>query len=387
MLFLNDLLNFLGANPIERILSATLLIAVAYLVYRWLLEPAYVALAGMWNFWRLRHRPSAILEITPPVQSEKSPLATQQLFAVLQQVIAKNEVMPLEMDATHEAGIRYLIHAHPGNIPVLQRQIASYLPEAKFAVLEPTPAEEVSQHSHVFEIKQANHYAYPLLPQENLDMSDPVAFIAGSMAKLKPGERITLQLVLAPHQSYWTARLYGKIEGRGYAILDHKLRQFVVSRPLWVWLITVAYGLITNNLKTTLSLLALLLVVSPFVNREEPELTQAQQQLFADVLAKLNQPLFKTDIRISVSAASNARLYELSSGVTSSLAPLNSPSEQQLHVKDFYPDWLGQKIASFKLRHHMPSFLVTNSNILSASELASIYHFPYGTITTEDMVR
>jgi hypothetical protein len=387
MLSLDGFLNFLGNTLFEQVLSTALLVVVAYLVYRFVLEPLYIALTGMWNFWKLRNRPSTILEVTPPEHTEKSPLATQQLFTVLQQLIHSDEVMPIEIDATHKDGIRYLVRVHPADVATLQRQIASYLPEAKFRMLESTTKRAGSPHSRIFEVKQAFHYAYPLKAHEELEQSDPVAYIAGAMSKLKPGEKVTMQLVLAPHHSYWTARLRGNIESKGYAVLGNKLRHFVTSRPIWVWIITALYGLFTNDLKATASLLVVLVVVSLFIKREELQLTEAQQQVFADVLAKLNQPLFRADIRILVSAESNARLHELSSGVTSTFATLNSGGGQKLHVPRLYPDWLGQKIGMFKLEHRMPSFLIFDANILAASELASIYHFPYGVIKTEGLVR
>ncbi|HET9412201.1 MAG TPA: type IV secretion system DNA-binding domain-containing protein [Candidatus Saccharimonadales bacterium] len=387
MLTLDDALNFLGHNLFDRSLSVALLIIVVYLIYRWILEPTYTVLKGMWNFWKMRNHPRVILEITPPKHIEKSPLATQQLFAVIGQLINRNEVAPLEISATRKEGIRYLMHIHPGDAETLQRQLAAYLPDAQFRILESATGEARSSHSRVFEVKQAYHYAYPLQAHEALDQSDPVTFITGAMTKLKPDEKVTMQLVLAPHHSYWTNRLRAKIEGTGYAVLDRKLRYFILSRPIWVWLITAVYGLFTNDLKATASLLLVLLVVSLFIRRDEPELTQAQQEVFAGVLAKLNQPLFRTDIRILVSAASNSRLYDLSSGITSSLAPLNSVSTQQLHMPRLHPDWLGQKMGMFKLERRMPSFFVFGTNILAASELASIYHFPYGAITTEGMTR
>ncbi len=387
MLSLDSFLNFLGNTLFEQVLSTALLVVVAYLVYRWVLEPLYIALTGMWNFWKLRNRPSIVLEITPPEHTEKSPLATQQLFTVLQQLIHSDEVMPIEIDATHKDGIRYLVRVHPADVATLRRQVASYLPEAQFKTLDSAPEETINPYSRIFEAKQAFHYAYPLQAHEELEQNDPVAYIAGAMSKLKPGEKITMQLVLAPHHSYWTAKLRGKIESRGYAVLGNKLRYFVTSRPIWVWVITALYGLFTNDLKATASLLVMLVVVSLFIKREEPQLTEAQQQIFADLLAKLNQPLFRTDIRILVSAESSERLHELSSGVTSTLATLNSGTGQKLYVPRLYPDWLGQKTGMFKLKHRMPSFLVFDANILAASELASIYHFPYGVIKTEGLVR
>lgn len=335
----------------------------------------------------MRNRPSSILEITPPKHIEKSPLATQQLFSILQQLIAKDEVMPIEIDATHADGIRYLIYIHHADTDTLQRQLASYLPEVKFRVYQHEHIELESEYSRILEIKQTRHYAYPLQAHEDLSLSDPADYIAGAMTKLKPGEQMTMQLILAPHYSYWTNKLYSKIHSRGYAILDHKIRYFILSRPLWVWVITVFYGLLTSDLKATLYMLLLLCIVSLFRGQEAPELSVAEQELYARVLAKLDQPLFRADLRIRIVAKNSQRLYELTSGIAGSLAPLNTTGLQALHEPRLYPDKLAQKIGMFKFKLRMPSFLVFTSNIFAASELASIYHFPYGTITTEGVVR
>lgn len=385
MLFLDDFLNFLGHSLFERILGVTLLGVIGYGAYRLAIEPLYITFSSLWSFWTMRDRQSTVLEITPPQHIEKSPLATQQLFAILGKLIGKGEVMPIEVDATRKDGIRYLIYTHPSDVAALQRQVASYLPEAQFKTLEVLSEEAPGDYTRIFEVKQAAHYANPLQPHEELDQSDPVASIVGAMTKLKPGEKITMQLVLAPHHSYWTSRLYNKIDNQGYAVINNQLGIFLTSRPLWVWVITVFYGLFTNNLPATLSLLALLMFVSLFTNRETPELTQSQQQYFAGVLAKLGQPLFRTDIRILVAADSAARLHELATGMRSSLAPLNG--DQHLYMPRLYPDRLGQRIGLFKLKYRMPSILTFNANIFAASELASIYHFPYGTIKTEGMAR
>ena len=109
MLFLDDFLNFLGRNLFERTLSVILLALAAYFAYRWVLEPVYIALRGMWNFWKLRNVKASFLEVTPPRHSEKQPAATQQLFAVLQQLTGHDETMSVEIVSSHKEGIRYLI--------------------------------------------------------------------------------------------------------------------------------------------------------------------------------------------------------------------------------------------------------------------------------------
>jgi tRNA isopentenyl-2-thiomethyl-A-37 hydroxylase MiaE len=383
---LDFLTQLLGDTIFEQAISLIILIAAAYLLYRWIFEPAYTVIVGMLNFWKLRKSSAAFLEITPPHQSEKSPLATQQLFTVLQQLLSRRGIMSLEIISSRKEGIRYLVRTQPNDIETLQRHVASYLPEARFKVLGEVPQPEIESYYRVHEIKQARHYAYPLQQQEELNQSDPVAYITGAMAKLQPGEAITMQMVIAPHDSHWTRKLYNKIHNDGYALIDGRLRYFIVSR-WWVWAITLLFGLLFNDVKAALSLALVLIVVSFFIPKGEAKLTAAQGELYASVLDKLSQPLFKTDIRVLVSADSATRVNKLSSGIASSLAPLNKPGFQQLYMPRFYPDWLGQKIGMFKLKHRMPSFLVFDSNILAASELAAVYHFPYGIIKTEGMVR
>lgn len=389
MLFLDTFLNLLGDTFFERIFSAIILITASYFLYRWVLEPVYTALKGMWNFWKMRDKPAVFLEITPPTHSEKSPLATQQLFAILQQFTDEGVVLSVEMTSSRKEGVRYLIRVHPDDAPALQQQIAAYLPEAQFRVLnEPPYSEEAAQHPfrRVYEIKQSRHYAYPLQAHEDLSLSDPVAYIAGAMTKLKPNETITMQLILAPHHSYWTNRIRSAIQSKGYAIVERKWLYFLKTRPLWVWIIAGLYALLTNNIEGTVSLLVLLFIVSLFIRQEEAPLTPAEQKSYEAMLRKLNQPLFRADIRILVTADSNDRLYDMTLGITSSLALLNADF-QKLYVPSLHPDWLGQKIGMFKVQHRMPSFFVFDSNILAASELASIFHFPHGDIRTEGMVR
>ncbi len=388
MSFVETVLNLLGGTLFTRILGAAFLVFASYWIYRLIVEPLWTALLGMWRFWRMRNRPIATLEITPPKHIDKAPLATEHLFGIIENLMGAYDVLTMEIDAAHKEGIRYLIHATPGNIPPLQRQIASYLPEAKFKVLESAePSDMTSQYKCALEIKQLRHYGYPLQAHDDLATSDPANYIAGAMAKLKPKEHLTMQIVLTPHSSYWTRRLYNTIHSQGYAALDRKLTAFIASRPIWIWIITAIYALIANDALATFYLLVLLLIVSVFLPKEQPELTASEQELFAGILDKLGKPLFRADIRVLISTNNENRMHDFARGFHSSLAPLNKSGYQELYAPRLYPEWLGQKIVSFKLKHRMPSLLVFDSNILASSELASIYHFPYGTIKTEGMVR
>lgn len=382
-------LELLGDTPFEIALNGALMAIIAYVAYRLVLEPTYTVVKGMVNFWRLRKSKAAFLEITPPEQIDKSPLATRQLVTILQQLSFAHGPLSLEMIANRKEGLRYLVRIHPDDIAALQRQIASYLPKAQFRVLEDYDF-HASDYWAVHELKQSQPYAYPLQSQQDLAQSDPADFIAGSMTKLQPGETAALQMVISPHHSYWTNRLHSKIMSKGHAVIGLKGKLLFFFRRFWaVWLIAVIIGYYSNDLSLTLSWLVILLFIVWVVQKfrhEEPVLTPAEQEHFAAILDKLGQPLFKTDVRVFLTGDSATRLKELSTGITSSLAPLDS-TFQSLYIPSLHPYALGQKFGLYKLRHRLPSFLTFDSSTFSASELASIYHFPYGTITTEGMVR
>jgi len=91
MLTLDDILNFLGHDIFDRTLSIILLSVAVYLLYRWVFEPVSTIVKGVLTFWSARKAPATYLEITPPKHSEKSLLATQQLFTVLQQTIGRSK--------------------------------------------------------------------------------------------------------------------------------------------------------------------------------------------------------------------------------------------------------------------------------------------------------
>lgn len=330
MSFVETVLNLLGGTFFTRILGVLVLFFASYWIYRLIVQPVGIALQGMWRFWRMRKRPMATLEITPHKHIDKAPLATEHLFGIIESLMGKYDIMPLEIDASREDGIRYLIHTAPDNIVPLQRQIAAYLPEAKFKVIDTAePLEATNPHTYALDIKQSRHYAYPLQAHEDLSVSDPANYIAGAMTKLKPGERLTMQVVLTPHSSFWTNRLYNTIHSRGYAALDGKIMAFIRSRPLWIWIVTGIYALIANDALATFYLLVLLLIVSLFLPKEEPELSDSEKEFFAEVLDKLSKPLFRADIRLFVASDDPGNVYELARGVQSSLAPLGRSGFQQ----------------------------------------------------------
>jgi hypothetical protein len=133
---LGSIMGLFGRTPYEVVLNASLLAITGYFIYRYAVAPFVRTVAGMSRFFLQAGHMGSYLEITPPSQAQTSPEATQQLIAVLQQVITARGRLSLEIAATHEYGIRYLIYCPPPRIATLRRQLAAHLPDARFRVFE-----------------------------------------------------------------------------------------------------------------------------------------------------------------------------------------------------------------------------------------------------------
>ncbi|TAH32852.1 DUF87 domain-containing protein [Candidatus Saccharibacteria bacterium] len=384
--------RWLGDSPFDVVLNGLVIAIVCYFAYRIVLEPVFAVVSRAWNAWKLRGNGAQSLEIIPPAQIGKSPAATQQLFTVIQRLLAGHGVMSLELVASRNAGIRYVVRARSADLAPLQRHLASYLPELRFRLhdrAEPLPeTTENGAYTLLHELKFGRHYAYPLQAHDDLTESDPAAFIAGSMAKLKPSETVVMQLVVSPFHSYWANRLANKLHRKGYAVVEGRFKHFLLQH-WWVWIVAGLIGYYSKNVRMTASWAIILLAINyviMFVRpSEEPELTEAQQELYRSMLDKLNRPLFRADIRVFMRADDTDRLRDLQAGLNSSLAPLNVPGFQQLTIPRFNP--IGNRLSRFKFQRRLPSLFAFRPSILDTSELASIYHFPHGLIETEGMVR
>jgi hypothetical protein len=386
---LNILERLLGTSPSEMLYSLLLIAACAWFIHRYLWEPVQPTIAGLRNFRRLKEVKAVFLEIIPHAGSDNSPRATQELYTILQGVIGPKGVISLEYAASRDEGTRFLVRTSETDIESLQRKLASFSPAMQFRILDDSYQPEqagTGSHCSTMELGQARHYAYPLKKQTDVAEHDLVAYITTAMAKLEHGEAIILQSIITPHYSKTTTRLHNKILHNGYAVLDHRLKNFVISR-WWVWAIAVAWASVTHNVKSGLAWALVLAVVPYFMKKDKVELTAAEQRVYDQMLEKLAQPLFRVDLRVLVIANTRQRESQLAKGVYTSLASLAVPSYQKLIVKRSLPTKYGQKLLDYALANRMPSPLVTISSVLSASELADIYHVPYGDSRAEGVVK
>ncbi len=371
-------IRIFGDTLLETAVNSALIIVIIVLLWRIAIRPMITIAVNIHALFK--QQALALLEITPPKRSEIHPESTKNLVSVLQQQLARYDAVSLEIIGTKKDGIRYRIVAPSQVIDSIQKHLASYLPELRFKQL---PLDKGSD-SSIFTIAQSRHFAYPLKPHEDLAKSDPIAYIAGSMTQLEPDEKITMQLVIRPYSSRKAMRIYNHLLGTGKARIDGKLKYFLMVYA-WIWIPAVLVGILVQSWQIGVAVAAVLWVSNLFADKEERALTQLEERLFGEVAAKLEQPLLQTDIRLAVQ--STERSNKLVSDLVSSLEPLNTAGFQYLKIRrNYFGAWLN-KYRNRQFAGRLPSIFLFNSSVLSASELATLFHFPVGVIKTAGMAR
>jgi hypothetical protein len=374
------LVKIFGDTPFEAVVNSVLIAIILILLWRIAIKPSVTVAMNIYALIKANKLKLATLEIIPPKRSEISPASTTDLISILQQQLGKYDAISLEITGSKEAGIQYRIIADEQEIDSIQKHLASYLPELKFK----RSSMEAVTTLNVFSVKQSRHFAYPLKPHEDLATTDPIAFIAGSMTQLKEDENVTLQLVMRRYSSRKAMRIYNQLLGKGKAKIDGKLRYYAMAYA-WVWAPSLIIGLFTHSWQVGIAVALVLWVSSLFTEKEERELTQLEERMYAEIAAKLEQPLLQTDIRFAV--YSPERSDKLVGDFMASLEPLNTTGFQYLALRKTYLNEWFQGYRNHIFTRRLSSIFSFNSSVMSASELAALFHFPHGVIKTESMVR
>lgn len=374
-----------GDTPFEIFVNCALFALIGFWLWRLVIQPAASVIL---NFVAIfKHKDLAALEIIPPKKSATHPLNTQNLLITLQQQLGARDVISLEIIGTKKKGIRYRVVAPRENISSIQKQFASYMPELRFK--HSSEDLDTQPGARIFRITQLRHFAYPLTRHDELEKSDPVAFLVGSLTRLEPDESVTLQLNLRHYASRKAWKIHHQILERGRSTtLYNSLQQRLFVYGLVIGIPAIMTGLFTNSWQWSFIVAVIMLAFIHLGERQnlDKPLTERESTLYSEIAAKLEQPLLQTDIRINV--FSPTRPGELIDEFVSSLGPLNATSFQHLGLK-VYRSFrkLRQRYLHLLFSRRLSSVFSSNSSILSAGELAMLFHFPYGTIKTEGVVR
>jgi hypothetical protein len=350
---------------------------------------------------RALHRQAIWLELTPPAHTIRTARSTQELFTIIHglraarpfkdKLLHREVVLSFEVASSRKQGIRYLVQVNRKIAASLFQTITSYLPDIK-AIEVQGPA--ISDKIQVMEFKQTQHYAFPLADHSMLDLHDPVAYVTGMMTKLTVDEDIDFQIIVTPvrlrEASILARRILGNedllshLSGRGLPLLSRMTGLLsTASFGLADAIGEVYHGSTKDSYDSSRANYEGLQVAK----RQRPSRTLSafELEIMESMHRKLNQPLFRVSIRVAVTASDPQVAQDKLKAVKSSLQSYGMPPYQILSSRVST-----KRIAKFRHHafiHRLPALFARHTMILSASEVASLYHFPInGSSRTDNLV-
>jgi hypothetical protein len=222
-----------------------------------------------------------------------------------------------------------------------------------------------------------------------------MAYLTGMMTKLSPDELIGFQIVASPVKLREAGVIASRMMHNDELVYRLGQRKLPAAK-VFDWINSFLFGILDSvsdvaNTPTTYQYKS-----SPQDNQKQQVamklrparvLSQLEQQLAVSVHDKISQPLYRASIRAYIVADDKQRERQRVKGVREWLASLAVPKYQSLRVRRAYSR-LNERYWSFVFKHRLPSFFRRNACVLSAAELADLYHFPHSeTAKTENVVK
>lgn len=354
------------------------------------------------NIHRLIKQKTIILELVPPAATRKTPIATEQFFTVvhaiasqrswLQRFLGQNNILSLEVVSTRKQGIRYHIRLAEKEVDIFKQQLTAYLPDVRFKKVDDyilTALESGHMYS-VTEFHQSRHFVYPLANHESLAQHDPIAYITGSMTKLSPDELVAFQIVLSPTISREARDIGNKIMSGQRPNLTR------ISWPLLLRFFGFIFYLINQVLFFVIGLIGEITRptyelpksnYAKYATAKESQTTIAAQAVTDSMSYKISQPLFRASIRTLVISSNGNQVNQNTKSMQAALGSFDVHGYQSLTTRSNFPAFIKIRYHLFDFKNRLLPFFVTNNMLLSVSEVASLYHFPFaGTTDTENIV-
>ncbi|MEO8582120.1 MAG: DUF87 domain-containing protein [Patescibacteria group bacterium] len=342
------------------------------------------------------------LEVKPLQQTLQSSYTTQQLFTLihglakqrswLYRLIGFQKSYAFEIVSTKNEGIRYLLRVGEDDADLIKKGLVSYLPGISVTETKDYLFDSLNENRDtVAEFKLSNHFAFPLKRQEELQEHDPIAYITGSMTKLAPGEVVAFQLVASPldkssvkdikrisHLIYTGSDLVEGLKQTNTRGIVFQIIKLLFSAVLHILMLPVGIVVFAVSDGREGPFLKL-----PFEHAKKKTLNPYQEELEQFIKGKLDQQLFTVSARLLITG-NQTDAYRRIRGFTSSLSSFANSSYQSLRLT---------RNVNFKLFKRLKVFLyhkrllnLFGNSILSVSEVADIYHFPFTLTTrTEDI--
>ena len=342
------------------------------------------------------------LQLAFPSDTTKSAYATEQLHILLrstvkypriwQRLAARKQPYSLELVATRDDGIRYILMIPRQEADVVRRTLLAYLPGLKVSEVDDYLPTVAHLPKSVAELKLIGDFVLPLADHKTLSEHDPIAYLTGHMRNLLADELVALQVVAVPvltnthpnelrHVRDITRRIaQGKEIGSklsankidfGRMLLWIIKTPFMISINILVWFFDIFLGDSPSNQASDK-----LQAANPY-----------QQEISKAVKTKLDQPLFEVSVRILVASADNdaakIRIDALLSSLHTFAGTNQAIGSRKFSTFSSADKWLARFQDRSLTRH-----IFSQQTILSSAELSDLYHFPNTDLTkTEGLIK
>lgn len=354
----------------------------------------------------LKTRPSILLELTPPANVDKLPVATQRFFAMLHglettrpllhKLLRRSASFSLEIVSTRDQGIRYLMRVPENEAMSFEQAVTSYLPGIRCRRVEEYLGPYTNQAVRVLDFKQTGYFAYPLRLQGIPEEHDPIAYLTGSMTKLEPNELVAFQVVVTPTRLHEAELLAGRLMHNQELVYSLGQRRSPILGFLLNGIGATLFAILDGIGDITSGGAGRMVSQRDYYRKHEINikarpariLSAAEQTLADSVQSKLSQPLFGASIRALVVAHSEQAAKQRTKTIRESLALFKVPKYQSLQDRQLFPRQLKIRYRLSVLQHRLPTLWRGSSAVLAASEIADLYHFPHSqSAKTENVVK
>jgi len=363
-------------------------------------------LLRLWNWRTILRQEHVFIEVTPPATSTKTPLATQELYAVLHGIGARrtlkdrllygNMTFSCELPSNKKQGVRYLFRASAQEATAVQKSINSFLPTAKTRIVGDFLPEQRSQRwVQIVEFKQQKPYPFPLKDQFSFADHDLSTYLTNAMTGLQDDEFMAFQVVATPVVIRDAQVVVDKLL-RNEDLLAHLSRSgnavgLQRATSGFFFFLSSIVGFITDMIysgsqQTTTTAESDQRNQREIAMRNKParSISSLEQALHDAMYGKVKQPKYRVELRAIVAVNDKQELKRRIKGLGATLSSLDT-EYQSLRLRYNFPYILRGKYRLFTFTHRLPSLIHHHSAVLAASEIASVYHFPASASATTDL--
>jgi hypothetical protein len=346
----------------------------------------------------------SFLQLTFPADTTKSAYATEQLHILLRSTVkyygfwerlaARRQPYSLELVATKDEGIRYVIRIPEPEVEVVRRTLLSFLPGLKITEASDYVPGPTKRPVQVVELRLGNDFVLPLDTNKVLEEHDPIAYLTGHMRNLAVDELVAVQIVTVPVFSNTHEDVLRRVnEFANRIALNHELaskfkRERMSVPDILFMTVLMPFWALAMGLKFCWSVLSVLAEHGLSNEAKRSIGDPYEQELGMMVKEKLDQHLFEVSIRVLVSAPESHEQWARMNALVSAFGTYTS-ARQSLRERRYFPRYDPNKknLERFIQRALSPHIL-SWPTIVSSSELSDLYHFPNTDLTkTEGLVK